>query len=133
MALLHVNMKKYFISFIFLILDIPRISFGQTGVGTPPQGSFMYFTDLNSFKTFIFGFFDIIIPILSGVSLILFFWGVAQFILHADDTKAHVAGKQFMIWGVIAIFCLFSFWGIIGFLSDQFGFAHATGWSYLPQ
>ena len=45
-----------------------------------------------------------IIPILLGLSLIYFFWGIGQFILHAGDQKAREEGKQKILWGVIALF-----------------------------
>ena len=62
-----------------------------------------------------------IIPILLGLSLIYFFWGIGQFILHAGDQKTREEGKQRIIWGVIALFVFISIYGIILFIAKVFG------------
>lgn len=55
-------------------------------------------------------------PIVFGLALLYFFWGIATFILNAGDAKLREEGKQRMIWGVIAMFVLVSIFGIINYL-----------------
>ena len=62
-----------------------------------------------------------IIPILLGLSLVYFFWGIGQFILHAGDQKAREEGKQKILWGVIALFVFISIYGIILFIANTLG------------
>jgi len=62
-----------------------------------------------------------IAPILSGIALLVFFWGLVKFIFHAGDEEKRSEGKKFMMWAIIGIFVLVSIWGIIFFLSRSFG------------
>ena len=104
--------------FLFSILLFPSITFAFPG-------------DLRSFVYLFFTTFYIFKPILIGLAFLLFFWGVAKFILSAGNEKELDNGKQFMLWGVLALFLLTSFWGIMQFLSAQFDFPQA-GWPLLP-
>ncbi len=56
---------------------------------------------------------------LSG-AVVAFFFGVAKFIwgLRTGAEKAITDGKQFMIWGLIALFVMFSVYGIIKFAQN---------------
>jgi Type IV secretion system pilin len=63
---------------------------------------------------------SIVLPLASLVALLFFVWGLATFILHADDAKAHEEGKNKMLWGVIALFVMVSIWGIIRFFQVDF-------------
>lgn len=67
------------------------------------------------------GYVNTIIRILFGLALIYFFWGTAQFVLHAGDSKTREDGKQRMVWGVIALFVMFSIYGIIAWIGVLFG------------
>ena len=62
-----------------------------------------------------------IIPVLIGVAVVVFFWGLVKFIAHADDEKAVTEGKQFMIWGMVGIFIIVAFWSIVGFIQAELG------------
>ncbi len=62
------------------------------------------------------------IPVVAGLALVVFFWGLAKFILHSGDEKGREEGKEVMKWGIIALFVLVSIWGIVFFLTrDIFG------------
>jgi len=58
-------------------------------------------------------FIEGLIPLLIGVALIAFFWGLINFIYKSQDSHAHNNGKALIIWGLIAMFVLISVWGII--------------------
>jgi hypothetical protein len=61
-------------------------------------------------------------PILLGLSVVYFFWGIGQFILHdAGNDKAREDGKKKILWGVIAIFVFISINGILGWFGDLIG------------
>lgn len=52
------------------------------------------------------------------VAVVAFLWGMVNFIWSArngDAGKGVENGKQFMLWGLIALFVMFSVWGIIIF------------------
>jgi len=47
-----------------------------------------------------------LIAVIVTLALAYFLWGMANFILHADDEQARSKGKQVMVWGIIALFVL---------------------------
>ena len=51
--------------------------------------------------------------LLSGVAVVVFMFGLVQYVAKASDSKAHQTGKQLMIWGLIALFVIFSLASII--------------------
>lgn len=51
-----------------------------------------------------------------ALALLFFFWGLARFIMHAEDATKKEEGKNVMIWGIIALFVMVSFIGIISVL-----------------
>jgi hypothetical protein len=59
-----------------------------------------------------------IIWLLTGGAMIMFFWGLAHFILSSDSTVKE-NGKSHMVWGLVGLFIIFSVWGIIGFVGDS--------------
>ena len=67
------------------------------------------------------GLLNQIIRVVFGLSVVFFFWGTGQFILHSDDEKSRNEGKQKMLWSVIALFVMASIVGIIYFLGGLFG------------
>ncbi len=79
-------------------------------------------TDFKSFIDIILGILALLVPIIFTLALLYFFWGVAQFILSAGDTTKHEEGKTMMTWGIVALFVMFSVWGIIKMLLNTFGF-----------
>ena len=65
---------------------------------------------LNSFG----GILNLVIRLVFGIALVLFFWGVAQFILKdAGNETTREEGKKKMMWGIIALFVMISIYGIL--------------------
>ncbi len=62
---------------------------------------------------------DLLIPIVAGLALLYFFWGLAKFILHADNEDKREEGKQVMKWGIVALFVMVSIWGIVRFITGE--------------
>jgi hypothetical protein len=59
--------------------------------------------------------------IVAAAALLVFFWGVLRYIAAAGDEKGKERGKTIMTWGVIALFVMFSVFGIVRFLQNSFG------------
>lgn len=58
-------------------------------------------------------------PIVIGLALLAFFWGLVKFIFaSSDDDKK--SGKNFMIGGIIALFVMVAIVGIIKFIASAF-------------
>ncbi len=63
------------------------------------------------------------------LAVVAFFWGIVQFIWAArggDAGKGVENGKQFMLWGIIALFVMFSVWGIVKFAQGVFNIQGQT-------
>ncbi|MDQ5927866.1 MAG: hypothetical protein QG633_304 [Patescibacteria group bacterium] len=59
-------------------------------------------------------------PIVIGLALLAFFWGLVKFIFaSSDDDKK--SGKSFMIGGIIALFVMIAIVGIVKFIASAFG------------
>lgn len=56
-------------------------------------------------------------PILVGIAVLVFFWGLVKFIFNAGDPEERGKGKSIMIWGVVAIFVISALWGLVEFLA----------------
>ncbi len=79
------------------------------------------FSDFRSVIEFILGFITPLLAIISTLAVLAFFWGLLNFIRGSGDPKNHAEGRQFMIWSVVALFCMVSVWGIVSFLQKQIG------------
>ncbi|MDE2031289.1 MAG: hypothetical protein KGI58_03480 [Patescibacteria group bacterium] len=61
-----------------------------------------------------------IIPILITLAVVYFIWGVIQYTLSTDEEKKKKA-RSTIIQGLIGLFVIIAFWGIIGILTNTFG------------
>ncbi len=61
-----------------------------------------------------------VVGLLYALAIVYFFLGVMKFIKGADDVKAREEGRQFMIWGIIGLFVMVSFQGIVMVLKNTF-------------
>jgi hypothetical protein len=64
---------------------------------------------------------NIFVGVLAGIAILIFFWGLALFILRGDDKTEHKKGRRLMLWGLLGIFILFSVWGLVAMLGTIFG------------
>ncbi len=58
-------------------------------------------------------------PIVLGLALLIFFIGLARFILRADNENERRRGQQIMVWGIVALFVMTSIWGIVSFIGKN--------------
>ena len=62
-----------------------------------------------------------IIPFIFALAIVMFVWGAIKFfIINADEEAKREQGKQFMIWGIIALAVMLSVWGLVGILGNTF-------------
>ena len=109
--------SRNFIRVLFLLTFLsPAISFALGGTAG--------FDNLN---TLILSFANGVVRntgyMLFTLAVVAFFFGIVQFIWSARqgaEGKGIQKGTQFMKWGLIAIFVMFSIWGIIKFAQDVF-------------
>ena len=91
-----------------------KISLALTGILTALTPVFAFaVTDVESILTGVFQpILNAIIPLLITAGVIFFIWGVVQYVI-ADDEKAKEAGKNRIMWGLIGLFVIVTFWGLI--------------------
>lgn len=61
-----------------------------------------------------------IIPILVIVAIILFFWNLIQFLTHMDNEKEREKFRKYSVNALIALFVIFTVWGIVGIATKIF-------------
>lgn len=61
-----------------------------------------------------------LIPILIGITLVVFFYGLIQYVMKSGE-KGHEQGKKTMIAGLAALFIMVSVYGIIRLAQSAFG------------
>ncbi|MEY2640649.1 MAG: hypothetical protein RL150_42 [Candidatus Parcubacteria bacterium] len=66
-----------------------------------------------------------LIPIVIGLALLVFLWGVLRYVIATDDAGKS-SGRTFMLWGIIALFVMVSVWGLVNILRDSIGLNPAT-------
>ncbi len=67
------------------------------------------------------GIVEQLVSLLMALAILVFFWGIVKFIANMDDEDSRKGGKHLMIWGMIAIFVMVSFWSIIGYVQESLG------------
>lgn len=73
---------------------------------------------LSNFRSWL----NIIIPILIVIAVIYFIWGVIQYVVMSKgDEEAQAAARNKIVWGLIGIFVILSFYGLVYFLGRTFG------------
>lgn len=88
-------------------LFAPSLAFAAT-----PQT----FADL---VTIIIGLINPLAALLAGVAILIFFWGIIKYIFSAGG-EGHQQGRNLIMWGVVALFVLFSVWGLARLVSSLF-------------
>jgi hypothetical protein len=56
---------------------------------------------------------DQAVPLLIAAAVIIFFWGVLNFVREADQPDKRAEGRKFMVFGIISIFVILSVWGLV--------------------
>jgi uncharacterized membrane protein HdeD (DUF308 family) len=110
-------------SMLGVLTFLPALAFAQsvdsTNLGTA-LASIRYFMNL-------------IIPILIGLAVIVFLWGVLTFIFNASDDEKRKSGKWMMIYGIIGIVVMVSVWGLVAFVQNSFGLENTDTAHTIPQ
>jgi hypothetical protein len=77
--------------------------------------------NLSSLLTSFGNLIDKALPIVVAIALLGFFWGLAKFILNANDEEKRKEGKSLMIWGIVGLFVMVSVWGLVQFIGNAIG------------
>jgi len=77
--------------------------------------------DFNSILQEISGLVKTIIPLLISVALLVFIWGVIQYITAGDDEEKRKKATNVILYGIIGLFAIVSVWGLVAILRNTFG------------
>jgi uncharacterized membrane protein HdeD (DUF308 family) len=115
-------MKKFIkkTTFILLGLFLPVISFAQGAAGAvPTEGGGNRGRTAMQILQQATEIIQNIIPIVIGLALLVFLWGVFKYIF-AGDATAKKESIQYITWGIIALFVMVSIWGLVILLQKSF-------------
>lgn len=62
-----------------------------------------------------------IIPLIFTIAVAFFVWGVVQYMLADANEQKRETGKQYMVWGIIALTVMVTMWGLVNILAGTFG------------
>jgi len=64
-----------------------------------------------------------LMTLMMAVALLVFLWGMYEYVLNADDESARSTGKQHMMYGIIGLLVMISALGILKIAAGTFGIA----------
>lgn len=62
-----------------------------------------------------------IIPLLFAVAVLVFIYGVVDFIKTSAEGGEKNDKKNFMVWGIVALAVMTGVWGLVGIITNTFG------------
>ncbi len=94
-----------------ILLALPFLAYAQLDSNYTVKGILTYITQIIT---------KFVIPILISACVAVFIWGIVRFIFSAGNSEEVHKSKNLIIWGLVGIFALFCFWGIIVVLFNTF-------------
>lgn len=67
------------------------------------------------------GFVDVITGILIGAAVVVFMWGIIQFLIAGGDKENIDVGKKRMFAGILGVFVIVAVWGVVKVVISIFG------------
>ncbi len=68
-----------------------------------------------------------VFPLIFTIAVVVFVWGVVQYVLlGADDESKRTKGRQFMVWGILALSVMISVWGLVKIVTNTFNVSNPT-------
>ncbi len=61
-----------------------------------------------------------LIPLVIGAAVLVFLWGILRFVVASGEEDRSKA-RNFMVFGVVALFVMVSVWGLVNFLRNTVG------------
>lgn len=111
------SVRAFILTSVVILLPALAFAAGEAQQLTQSFGSVK--TVIDSFTTSIV---SSLITLFATAALVAFFYGIVQYIWGLRDGKPEKinAGNKFIVWGLIALFVMFSVWGIIIFFQRIF-------------
>ena len=94
----------------------PLLALAQT-----PQGQNTYSAGFGNVGNSIYtikGIINSLIPLIIGVAVLVFLWGLVQYVTAGADEEKKAAARGIIIYGIIIIFVMTAVWGFVGILGS---------------
>jgi len=91
-----------------------------------PSLALAQFTDFEGSITTLTEWINSIIPLLIGIAVLVFLWGVIKYVIAGDDAESRKQGLGLMAYGILAIFVMVSVWGLVNVLINTFSLETAA-------
>src|SRR3989339_836385 len=103
------------------LLSFAQIRYNTTG-GTRTYGSYGGGGSGGLWNLFfiVMDFLSQAVIILISLAVVFFLYGILKYISRGDDEESQKKGKNIMIFGIICLFVMISFWGIVNILINTF-------------
>lgn len=88
------------------------------GIVSCPKDGIKNLTDFINFFTC--ALMNTVVPLLVALAVVAFIYGIIQYFLYSDNEEKRKAGKNYIIWGIIALFVMTSIWGLVAIFSGSF-------------
>ncbi|MCK5095809.1 MAG: hypothetical protein KAR24_00445 [Candidatus Pacebacteria bacterium] len=99
-----------------LLLVVPLVAFGAADFGP-----------IENLVTGVGGIVTLLPPIIIGIAVVYFLWGVVKFVGAGDDEEKRGSAKQIITYGLIGIMVMVALWGIIDVLMSILGLDDGGG------
>jgi hypothetical protein len=103
------NLKVYI--FTALTFMLPAVAIAQSQIINNSTGN-----TLKSVITNVISLINLIVPVLSAAAIAFFFYGLFKYVSSAGGSKGHRQGVQAIQFGLLSMFVIFMFWGVIRFI-----------------
>jgi uncharacterized membrane protein YidH (DUF202 family) len=93
-------------------MAMPFLALAQTDPGSV--------TSVTTLYQKILYFLNLAVPLAIAIAVVIFIYGVLKYVTAGEDEDKSKA-RNFMIWGIVAIFVMVSVWGLVNILKNTFG------------
>lgn len=62
-----------------------------------------------------------VVPLLFTIAIVIFIYGVIQYVINPEQTDKREQGRSFIIWSIIGLFVIVSVWGLVSILQNTVG------------
>ncbi|NOY35353.1 MAG: hypothetical protein GXP44_00240 [bacterium] len=69
---------------------------------------------------------QMIIPLLISIALLVFIWGIIQYVTAGDDEEKRKKSTNKILYGIIGLFAIVSVWGLVKVIQNTFGIENTT-------
>lgn len=88
-------------------------------VVSAPLSAFAAMSTVDSILVKVIGWLNYIVPALVTLAVVYFIWGVIQFMISSDEESKKMSRTK-IINGLIGLFVIVAFWGIVGLVQRTF-------------